>query len=168
MKVISCSVKVMLLIFCLLVLTGCHRLCVPADASSSKVAIKSFHGRYVSALKENGPGSLAQNPILGECGNFTQYNLANGKIALLNCNGRYVTAPISGSTRADWQLWQDSERGDCSQFVVEKYEQGVALKTCAGRYLTAGDNSWGPLAWSVVAETDQLDKWEIFTIEVQP
>lgn len=44
----------------------------------------------------------------------------------------------------------------------------VAFKTCAGNLFTAGDGGWpAPLQWPVVAETDLLQDWEIFTVEQQ-
>jgi hypothetical protein len=134
-----------------------------------KVAFKSHHGRYVTAMTgEDDDWSLRQKTELSECGWFTQHHLANGKIALETCDGRYVTASISGTTRLDWMLGQESELDDCGQFDL--YTLGsdrVALKTCAGMFFTAGNDGvgWeGKLAWAVVGETDILQNWEIFTM----
>jgi hypothetical protein len=171
MKIVRCIVNLMLLISCLVVLTGCHHIPtptppVPPTSTPPKVALRSFHGRYVIALGESDGWLLRQIGVVGECGLFTLDYLPGNKVTLKTCNGRFVTAPRSGSTRADWQVWQDSAAGDCGQFILEPYEKGVALKTCAGKYLTAGDDSWAPpLQWSVVAETDKVDKWEVFTME---
>jgi hypothetical protein len=141
----------------------------PTRTPLPEVTLKSSHGRYVTALQEGDGWALKQLGVLSECGVFTQDVLADGKITLKTCNGRYVTAPRSGSTRADWQVWQDSEPGDCAQFTRESYDQGVALKACAGKYLTAGDAGWpSPLQWSVVSGTDEPNQWEVFTIEPQP
>ena len=67
-------------------------------------------------------------------------------------------------------LGQASELSGCGQFDL--YDLGsdrVAFKTCAGNFLTAGDGNWPPpLQWSVVAETDVLLDWEIFTVLLQP
>ena len=115
-------------------------LLLPANTPSSKIALKSSHGRYVTALGEGEGWSLKQNDDTepGDCGWFTQYHLANGKIALLTCHGRYVTAPRRGTTRLDWEVWQESGLGDCGQFDVVAQGSEIALKTCAGKYLTAG------------------------------
>jgi hypothetical protein len=110
--------------------------------------------------------ALRQETELSECGRFTQHHLANGKIALETCHGRYITAPRTGTERQDWMLGQESKLGPCGQFDL--YELGsdrVAFKTCAKKFFTAGDGGWPPpLQWSVVAETDILQDWEIFTV----
>ncbi|MBC8252621.1 MAG: hypothetical protein H8E35_01160 [Ardenticatenia bacterium] len=160
----------LLLIFSLVVLTGCHRLVIPAMTRAEKIALRSFHGRYVTALGEGEGWSLKQSPgpELSDCEWFTQYNLANGKIALETCHGRFVTAPRRGTTRFDWEVWQESGLGDCGQFVRQKLgEDRVAFITCAGKYLTAGNDGPGwepPLQWAIVAETSELKDWEIFTV----
>jgi hypothetical protein len=106
---------------------------------------------------------------LSDCGWFTQYHLDNGKIALVTCYGRYVTAPRRGTTRWDWELWQESGLGDCGQFVLRDLGSNVvAFETCSGNFFTAGDGNWeSGLQWSVVAETDVIDAWERFTV-LQP
>ena len=133
---------------------------------SPKVALLSFHGRYVTAAGAGDGWLLRQKLDLSPCGWFTLHYLDDGKVALISCRGRYVTAPKTGATRAEWLLWQESELGDCGQFVL--YDLGgddVALETCAGNVLTAGDGGWpGELAWAVVAETDVLRDWECFTV----
>jgi hypothetical protein len=135
-----------------------------------EVAFKSFHGRYVTAMGEDDDGVLRQETELSDCGRFIQHHLANGKIALETCHGRYVTAPESGTERLDWMLWQESELDDCGQFDL--YDLGsdrVALKTCAGRFFTAGDGNWpGELEWSVIGETYNMEAWETFTVLLQP
>jgi hypothetical protein len=137
----------------------------PPATPAPKVAFVSFHGRYVTALGEEDGWSLKQEPGLSPCGWFTQYYLDNGKIALVTCHGRYVTAPRRGTTRWDWQLWQESGLCDCGQFKLRQLQNGVALETCAVRFVTAGDGNWpGELAWSLVGETDKIEAWEIFTM----
>jgi hypothetical protein len=133
---------------------------------SPKVALLSFHGRYVTAAGAGDGWLLRQKPGLSPCGWFTLHYLDDGKVALMTCRGRYVTAPKTGDTRADWLLWQASELGDCGQFVLyDLGGDGVAFETCAERLFTAGDGNWEPgLEWSIVAETDVLDDWECFTV----
>lgn len=135
-----------------------------------RIAFKSSHGRYVTAMGENDDWALRQETELSDCGWFTQHYFANGKIALETCHGRYVIAPQTGAQRQDWMLGQASRLSDCGQFDL--YELGndrVAFKTCAGNFFTAGDGDWPPpLQWSVVAETDVLLDWEIFTVLLRP
>jgi hypothetical protein len=160
----------LLLLISLVALSGCHPLFLSANTTSSKIALKSYHGSYITALGEGEGWSLKQNDESepGACGWFTQYHLANGKIALLTCHGRFVTAPRRGTTRLDWEVWQESGLGDCGQFVVVAQGNGFALETCAGKYLTAGDGNWEPpLQWGIVAETDAVQAWEIFTLVPQ-
>ena len=155
--------KAILLLLVVLVTTSCIIIRPPPPR---KITFKSHHGRYVTAMGEEDDWALRQEIELSDCGWFTQHHLANGKIALKTCYGRYVTAPKSGASRRDWMLGQESKLGNCGQFDL--YELGsdrVALKTCAGNFFTAGDGSWPPpLQWSVVAETDILQDWEIFTV----
>jgi hypothetical protein len=137
---------------------------------SPRVALRSFHGRYVTARGEDDDWVLKQETELSDCGRFTQYQLDNGRIALVTCHGRYVTAPRRGTTRWDRELWQESGLGDCGQFTL--HDQGsdeVAFETCAGRFVTAGDANWpGGLAWSLVGETYTIEAWERFTVLLQP
>jgi hypothetical protein len=135
-----------------------------AVTQTPKVALVSFHGRHVTAAGAGGGWLLRQEQDLSDCGWFTLHYLDDGKVALMTCHDRYVTAPKTGATRSDWRLWQESELDDCGQFVL--YDLGgddVALETCAGNVLTAGDGAWpGALAWAVVAETDTILDWERF------
>jgi hypothetical protein len=142
----------------------------PTDTPSQKVALVSFHGRYVTALGESDDWALKQELELSECGWFTQYHLDNDKVALVTCHGRYITAPRRGTTRWDWELWQESGLGDCGQFVLRDLgSDEVAFETCTGNFFTAGDGGWeSGLQWSVVAETDKIEAWERFTILPEP
>jgi hypothetical protein len=132
----------------------------------TEVAFKSFHGRYVTAMGENDDWVLRQEAGLSGCGWFTQHHLANGKIALETCHGRYITAPRTGTERRDWILRQESELGPYGQFDL--YELGsnrVAFKTRVDKFFTAGDGNWPPgLEWSVIGEADNMEAWEIFTV----
>jgi hypothetical protein len=141
-----------------------------AVASTHKVALLSFHNRYVTAMGAGGGWVLKQEPDLSDCGWFTLQHLDNGKVSLMTCHDRYVTAPRTGATRSDWMLWQESELGDCGQFVLHNLgDDGVAFETCAGRFFTAGDGNWDPgLEWSVIGETFNMEAWEIFTLLLQP
>jgi len=159
---------VILLVLVALVSTSCTFEFVK-PLPSIEVAFRSFHGRYVTARGEDDGWALRQDTELGKCGRFIQYHLANGKVALETCYGRYIAAPNSGDTRQDWMLGQESKLGDCGQFDL--YDLGndrVALKTCAGKFLTAGDGNWPPgLEWSIIGETDSMEAWEVFTLEPQ-
>jgi hypothetical protein len=154
----------MLLLLLVLVSTSCTFECIKPPPPID-VAFKSFHGRYVTAMGEDHGWVLRQETILTECGRFTQHHLANGKIALETCHGRYVTAPEGGTERQDWLLGQESKLGKYGQFDL--YEFGndrVAFKTRARKFFTAGDGNWpAPLQWSLVAETGNMEAWEIFT-----
>ncbi len=175
MRTVTFIARWMLLIVAVVVLAGCHCLVIPAGTPSAKVALKSYHGRYVIAQGEEQDWSLRQSVELGQddCGWFTRYDLGqdglgNARIALETCHGRFVTAPRRGATRLDREVWQESGLGDCGQFTLERQGDRFALKTCAGTYLTAGDAGWEPpLQWGVVAETDKLLDWEKFMIAPQ-
>ena len=133
---------------------------------SPKVALLSVHGRYVTAAGAGDGWLLRQEPDLSPCEWFTLHYLDDGKVALMTCYDRYVTAPKTCATRSDCRLWQESEPGDCGQFVLHDLGRyGVAFETCGEKLFTAGDGNWEPgLEWSIVAETDVLDDWECFTV----
>jgi len=166
-----------LLIVSVIALAGCHRLAAPANVPSSQVALKTHHARYVVAQGAEQDWSLRQSVDLGQdgCGLFTRYDLGydalgRERIALESCYGRFVTSPRRGTTRLDRQVWQESAPGDCATFSLEPCDNGFALITCSGRYLTAGDAGSGwepPLQWAVIMEADRVLEWEIFEIQEQ-
>ena len=110
---------------------------------------------------------LKQEALLDErCGWFTLSPQANGKVALLTCFNRYVTASRTGFSRQDWLLRQQTRLAECGMFTVHDLGGGeVAFETCAGRYFTAGDASWQGLEWLVVAETVDVLAWERFKLQ---
>jgi hypothetical protein len=151
--------------------TSClFEIIVPAPPED--VVIKSFHDRYVIASAAEEDSTLGQEDEFSNCGWFTLEHLANGKVTLKSCDERYITAPDpeDGSPREEWLLSLQDELDGCGQFDMYKLGgERVAFRTCAGRFWTAGDGNWpGSLAWSVVAETDYLDAWEIFTLQSGP
>jgi hypothetical protein len=108
----------------------------------------------------------------------------NRTIVLKTCWNRFVTAPRIDAAEPEpkWfdtadarlyrMVWQESRPGDCAQFtLVELSENTVALKTCGGRYLTAGDAGvgWeGPLNWAIIVENPIVENWEKFTLKELP
>ena len=166
MKLAFFSARIMVLVLGLLMSVGClgthiSKLC-PVEG---KVALMSFHKRFVIAKSGGGGWLLKQETELSDCGWFTLHHLENNKVALETCHDRYVTAPNSDATGQDWMLWQESELGDCGQFILHKQSDGIAFETCAGRYITAGDGSWPPeRAWSLIGETHDILEWELFTL----
>lgn len=103
------------------------------------------------------------------CTWFTIIPQADGRIALFTCKGRYVTAPRTGASRADWLLHQEDKLGDCGKFTISDLGDGrIAWITCAGKYWTAGDGGWeGNLQWTLAAETQEQLDWEVFKLEAQ-
>lgn len=136
-----------------------------AVSATQTVALLSAHGRFVTATAGGAGWLLRQETDLGECGWFTLHFLENGNVSLRTCHDRYVTAPRTGSDRSDWLVWQEPGASPCGQFVLHEQGDRVAIESCAGRYLTAGDGGWeGALAWSIVGETREILDWELFTI----
>ncbi len=178
MSAASRRVATVLLLLSLGLLAGCHPVFPPAFATTSKVALQSAHdGRYVVATGQEDGWSLRQSPTLDDRGWYSLYDLGkdelgNRRVLLKTWANRFVTAPMKGSSRQDRMVWQELRPGDCAEFTLETLSDGrVALKTCAGKYLTAGDDGKGwelPLAWAIVGETGELLEWEKFTIKTQP
>jgi hypothetical protein len=131
------------------------------------LALLSYHDLYVIAQGVEDGWVLKQEiGLVGKCGWFTVSPLADGKVALMTCHNRYVTAPRTGIRRQDWLLRQEPKLSECGKFSFLDLGNGkFAFKTCTGRYFTAGDDSWGELKWLVIAETKELLAWEWFTLE---
>ncbi len=138
----------------------------PTATLYPRAALLSFHDLYLVAKSEGYGWVIRQEPRLDDkCGWYTLSPQADGKVALLTCHNRYVTAPRTGVGRGDWLLRQETNLDECGKFTVVYLETGeVALKTCAGRFLTAGNTSWQGLEWLVVAETNEIKDWEKFTL----
>jgi hypothetical protein len=135
--------------------------------ATREVVLISFHDRFVTALGGGAGWLLRQESHLSDCGWFSLHFLEDGQVTLKTCHDQYVTAPDSGTTSADWRLFQQPELTDCGRFTLHEGSDGVALESCVGKYVTAGDAGlgWeGELAWSLVAETDQILAWELFTV----
>ena len=161
----------------LVLLAGCRAIVPPAFTPASRVFLHSAHGRYVIAEGAEDGWALRQSAGLDGRGWFTLYdlgydNLGRRVVGLKAWTGRFVTAPMSGSTRQDRMLWQEAQPGDCARFSLESLAGGkIALRTCAGRYLTAGNDGPGwepPLTWAIVGETTELKDWEQFTLGPRP
>lgn len=154
-----------------LIITSCSRLVkIPPTPAPTDLAIKSPHGRYIIAQGEEEEWTLSQKPGFSECGWFNVQHQISGKVALESCHGRYVTAPEHGESRQEWILTQEVELNECGQFDMYELGDGrVAFKTCAGNFWTAGDGGWpAGLVWSIVAETDYMDQWEIMIAQQEP
>lgn len=68
-------------------------------------------------------------------------------------------------TSRDWQLRQETKLEDCGKFTIHDLGNGeVAIETCAGRFFTAGNDSWPGMQWLIVAETNEIKDWEQFTL----
>ena len=139
----------------------------PTATLFPRAALLSFHDLYVIAKGKDDGWVLKQETRLDDqCGWFTLSRQANGKVALLTCYDRYVTAPRTGITRPDWLLRQESKLDDCGQFdLLELPNDEVAFRSCAGRFFTAGNDTWPGLEWLVVAETRQMLDWERFKLQ---
>lgn len=141
----------------------------PTATLYPRAALLTFHNRYVIAMGEAFSWTLRQE--IGKddrCALFTLIPQADGRVAFKTCHQRFVTAPRSGSTRADWLIRQEPELVECGKFfVIDLGDGGIALLTCAGQYWTAGDWAWeGSLQWAIVAETPALLDWEKFWFQL--
>lgn len=131
---------------------------------SPTVALLTHHGGYVTALSVC--PFLKQEPYLRDCGRFILQRLPEGKVALVTCHNKYITAPATGVTDQEWALRQESELNECGQFTLHDLGNGkFALETCAHRYWTALDGNRSlEEQWLIIARTDQVWEWEQFTI----
>lgn len=158
----------------LILLAGCRPIVPAAFTRTSRVYLQTAHdGRYVIANGAEDSWALRQSATLDNRGWYTLYDLGADKqgkrrVFLKTWTNRFVTAPLRGSTRQDRMVWQELRPGDCAEFTLEEQSDGkAAFKTCAGKYLTAGNDGAGwepPLAWAIVGETSEQNDWERFSI----
>ncbi len=169
MKILMRLLSLIILLSLIWLAAGCTFQIIQPAAPES-ITLISVHERYVTALGEQGRWAVSQEQTLSPCTRFEMAHLANGKVTLRTCQGKYVAAPRNGAESSDWMLQQAASPGDCGQFdLYELGEHRVAFKTCAGRFWTAGNGDWeSSLAWSVIAETEKLSSWEIFLMTPAP
>jgi hypothetical protein len=138
----------------------------PTATLYPRVALMSFHDLYVIAKgKEDGWALKQETRLDVKCGWFAVSPQGDGKVALLTCYNRYVTASRTGITRRDWLLRQETKLDECGKFTIHDLGNGeVAFETCAGRFFTAGNDSWSGLQWLLVAETKEIQDWEKFAL----
>ena len=134
---------------------------------TSTVILVSSHGRYVTAMAD---GTLRQTQELTDCGRFTLRRLDDGMVAFKTCQERWVTAPLTAVTDLDWKVTQSPQLGDCGQFALHDLGRArVAFESCSGRWLTAvGDNGEPGLVGYMIAQTYEMNTWEMFTMWLQP
>jgi len=135
----------------------------PVVLRSEVITIKTFHGRYVTAMDAGWDWEIrAEAEMLGDWEKFVLLYLDNGKVALKTNHGRYVTA-TDDTGYNDWELRGGAtEIGKCEQFtLINLSNKKLALETCYGRYVTAFN---AERHWILRAETQKLSAWEEFTI----
>ena len=120
---------------------------------NDKIALKSYHGKYVVA--ESDGGANANRAERNEWEIFTVEEVSAGKIALRSYHGKYLVAESSyevnanRDTRDSWEVFE----------VLEQSGGTVAFKTAHGRYLVA--ESDGRLR----GDRTEIHEWENFTPE---
>jgi formylglycine-generating enzyme required for sulfatase activity len=149
------------------------------------VALKTHHGRYVTAMNDEDDRDWeirAETSTLGNWEKFTLLCLDDGKAAFQTYHGRYVTA-MNDEEGRDWELgaetstlgnWETftlvepetEKRLRCSEVLrsLRQGDVGIALMTYHGRYVTA-TNDEDDRDWMLKAETSTLGSWEKFVVE---
>lgn len=139
---------------------------MPSVLRSEVVAIKTFHGRYVTAMDEDWNWELrAETATISDWEKFVLLYLDNGKVALKTYHGRFASATDDIGC-CNWVLIAEAkERGICEEFTLVDLGNGrVAFETCYGRYVTALN---AERCWILRAETQTLGAFEEFTIVPQ-
>jgi len=86
----------------------------------NKVALLTYHGRYVTAMDGNDNWRLRQEPDLSECGWFTLQHLDRGKVAFETCADRYVTVMNSEQGRQWVIIAQAFKLDHWEMFVLQQ------------------------------------------------
>ena len=128
-----------------------------SDNEKRMVSIKTFNGKYLCA--ENGGGSAltANRDKVREWETFQMIDLGKGYIALMGCNGEYVSVSsggkdvyVDGDEIKQWNTFQ----------LVKLDKNKIALKTHNKKYLSAEDGGGG----KVVADRKKVGNWETFEL----
>ena len=124
--------------------------------STNKVALKSYHGKYVVA--ESNGAANANRAEKGSWETFIVENLGPNKVSFKSNHGKYLVAE---DERGNYDINATRDhRGPFEIFTVE-YQAGgtIALKTAHGRYVVA--ESDGRLR----GDRTVAGPWESFTLE---
>jgi len=114
----------------------------PAPA---RIALKTHHDRYVTAMGAESDWVLSQTVELTDCGKFTSIYLNDGKIAFKTCYDRYVTAEddTAEDEKKDWVLRAETTEirawEEFTPILIYSDSGKVAFKTYHDRYVTAMD-----------------------------
>lgn len=128
-----------------------------SDNEKRMVSIKTFNGKYLCA--ENGGGSTltANRDRVEEWETFQMIDLGKGYIALMGCNGEYVSVSsggkdvnVDGDEIKQWNTFQ----------LVKLDKNKIALKTHNKKYLSAEDGGGG----KVIADRKKVGNWETFEL----
>ena len=131
-----------------------HKIDRASECKWTKIALKSFHGKYVVAEKSGKANANRNHARSWET--FTVEDLGKNKIALKSVHGKYLVAEKSNKdVNAN-----RSKRGPWEVFQVEKQRDGtIALKTSHGFYVVAEKDG------RLRADRKKIGNWEKFTFE---
>ena len=123
---------------------------------SKKVALKSYHNKYIVAESDGTANANHDNLDIWET--FTVEDMGQNKVSFKSFHGKYLVAE-DGSTGYD--IKADRDIRDIWEIFTVEYQTGgtVALKTHHGRYVVA--ESDGRLR----GDREVVDAWESFTPE---
>ena len=123
---------------------------------SSKVSLRSVHGKYMSAQPD---GRAEWNRDIASIWEiFHLEERQGGKIALRGAHGMYVSAQPDGSVQINRRA---APPGGWEEFTVEIRQNVVCLKSCHGKYLSAQQD--GTAQWN--RDHAPRGGWEEFQIE---
>jgi hypothetical protein len=126
-----------------------------------RIALKTYHGRYVTAMGEDHDWDIIAKTVeIEDFEKFTLIDLDDGKVAFKTFHNRYVTATDEAQ---NWDIRAEAARmGDWETFMpIPLGNDKVALKTFHNRYVTAmgADRNW-----ELVTEAAEIDLFEEFEI----
>jgi putative lipoic acid-binding regulatory protein len=121
---------------------------------SGTISLKSYKGNYLSVMPKEGDVSWDQNQI-GETEQFKVEPQGGNNAALKSSQGLYLSAKdeIGGTVRCD-----QAEVLKSAIWAVEEAGDGIALKSCFGKYLHPKKNG------EVTATHDAVTEKETFTV----
>ncbi len=121
------------------------------------VGIKTFNGKYLCAESGGESALTADRDKIAEWETFQLVDLGKGYVALIGCNGKYVSVSQGGKA-----LYANSSKVKSeSTFQLVKLDNNkVAFRAHNKKYLCAEDGGGG----KVVADRKKIGDWEAFEL----
>jgi len=137
---------------CCPAMDGMMLACCDGSATQNRVAIRSFHGKFMVA-EENGAVN-ADRSTVDAWETFEIFHNTDGTISLRTHFGHYVAADEHGGVNAPSKLIGNKEKFK----MIQNKDASVSFKTSFGKYMVAEKDG------RLNANRDEVGDWEKFVM----